>query len=85
MKNTIKFFLVVVLFCSTAFADGSMGNGGFADDGNMGNGFTDGSMGNGKNCAPNTTCLSNQSTVNNANSKDSMIKFIQDYLISIFG
>ncbi|MCD9186564.1 MAG: hypothetical protein LUM44_09025 [Pyrinomonadaceae bacterium] len=80
MKNTIKFFLVIVLFCSTVFADGSMGNGGFADEGNMGNGFTDGSMGNGKTCAPNTTCLSNSSTPT-----DSVIKFIQDYLISIFG
>lgn len=28
MKNTIKFFLVAVLFCSTVFANGDMGNGG---------------------------------------------------------
>lgn len=28
MKSTIKFALVIALFCSTAFADGEMSNGG---------------------------------------------------------
>ena len=72
MKHTVKLFLVIVLFCATAFADG---------DGNMGSGGR--------------TCTSNcptpvQSTVLPENEKetdssDSMIKFIQEYLVSIFG
>lgn len=68
MKNTLKLFFVIVLFCSTVFADGSMGNG--------------------KTCPPNTTCLVNTPTVetmNETDSENSMIKFFQNYLISIFG
>lgn len=68
MKNTIKLFLVIVLFFSTVFADGNMGNG--------------------KTCPPNTTCLVDTPTVettDKTDSENSMIKFIQNYLISIFG
>ena len=31
--NTFKVLLVLALFCTTAFADGEMGGGGFADSG----------------------------------------------------
>lgn len=68
MKNTIKLFFVIVLFCSTVFADGSMGNG--------------------KTCPPNTTCLLNIPTVettDKSDSENSMIKYIRNYLVSIFG
>ena len=72
MKHTVKLFLVIVLFCATAFADG---------DGNMGNG--------GKTCTSN--CLAaNQTATTTGNddensSSNSVIKFIQEYLVSIFG
>ena len=69
MKNTIKLLLVTVLFCATVFADGSMGNGG-------------------RTCPPNTVCLVNTPTVektNEAETDGTIMKFIQDYLGSIFG
>lgn len=80
MKNTIKLFLAIVLFCTTVFADGSMGNGGFTDDGSMGNG--------GKTCTGN--CISNNPTTTAKNETEtvpaeSVLDFIQDYLISLFG
>ncbi|HQU81525.1 MAG TPA: hypothetical protein PKY59_00275 [Pyrinomonadaceae bacterium] len=77
MKNTIKLFLVVVLFCSTVFADGSMGAGGFTDDGSMGAG--------GRTCTVNCS----KSTVNpnstEKNSTNSVFEIVSEYLISIFG
>jgi hypothetical protein len=36
MKSTMKLFLLLAIFCGTAFADGDMGNGGRTGD--MGNG-----------------------------------------------
>lgn len=80
MKNTIKLFFVIVLFCSTVFAEGNMGNGGFTGDGNMGNG--------GKTCTSN--CVISQPTLDTKKSDGNettsfMIDFIQDYLLSIFG
>lgn len=78
MKTTIKLFFVIVLFCTTIFADGSMGNGLTGD----------GSMGNGKTCTGN--CAISKPTVDTKKSSESgttnfVIDFIQDYLISIFG
>lgn len=81
MKNTIKLFFVIVLFCATAFAEGNMGGGGFTGDGNMGGG--------GKTCTG--TCIiateTNPDTKKSgeADESESVIKFIQDYLVSIFG
>lgn len=75
MKNTLKFALITALFCTTVFAEGNMGSGGFTD-GNMGSG--------GKTCTGN--CLAeNQPKVESNDSKDSVLKFIEIYLISIFG
>ncbi|MCD9186565.1 MAG: hypothetical protein LUM44_09030 [Pyrinomonadaceae bacterium] len=80
MKNTIKLFFVIVLFCSTVFADGTMGAGGLTDDGTMGAG--------GRTCTSN--CAINKPTVDPKKSSESettsfVIDFIQDYLNSIFG
>ncbi len=80
MKSTIKLFLVVVLFCSTTFADGNMGGGGFTD-GNMGGG--------GKTCTSN--CLVQNPNVDTKNdtdqkqSEDSILDFVKEYLFSVFG
>ena len=81
MKFTLKLFLVVCLFSSVAFADGEMGNGGFADGemsnggktGDMTGGLTDGDMSNGG------------LTANDQNQTDSILIFVQKYLLSIFG
>ena len=83
MKFTLKLFLVVCLFSSVALADGEMSSGGFADGemsnggkiaGDMtGGGLTDGDMGNGG------------LTADNQNQTDSILIFVQKYLISIFG
>jgi len=79
MKLTLKIFLVICLFSSITFAD----------DGDMGNG--------GKTCPPQTTCLDGDTgnggsgdgdmgnggrTVNDQN--ESVLTFIQKYLMSIF-
>ena len=81
MKSTIKLFLIVALFVSTAFAEGDMGSGGFTE-GDMGSG--------GKTCT--TTCLpdneTDQSHEENSNSEESdesVLTVIQDYLNTIFG
>lgn len=85
MKSTIKLFLVVALFVSTAFADGDMGSGGVMD-GDMGSG--------GKTCT--TNCLTdNQPTEpnvelidQNSDSNDSdrtILTIVQEYLNTIFG
>lgn len=78
MKTTIKLFFVIVLFCTTVSAEGSMGNG-LTDDG---------SMGNGKTCTGNCA-ISNPNVdtkkVDESETKSFVIDFIQDYLFSIFG
>lgn len=62
------------------FADGNMGGGGFTD-GNMGSGgFTDGNMGTGG-----KTCTGNCAIDSRPNNDNSIMKFIQNYLFSIFG
>lgn len=70
MKLTLKLFLVVCLFSSITFADGDMTTGG-------------------KTCTQN--CLiSNEPTeptvddLDQSQSEDSVLTFIQEYLISIF-
>ncbi|HQU85253.1 MAG TPA: hypothetical protein PKY59_19085 [Pyrinomonadaceae bacterium] len=74
MKNTLKFALIIALFCTSVFADGNMGGGGFTD-GNMGGG--------GKTCTNN--CLAENQTKNEASdSKGSILEIIENYLISIF-
>ena len=70
MKLTVKILLVICLFTSIAFADGEMGTGG-------------------KTCPPQTACLDGEMgtgglTVDDQNQNDSMLSFIQKYLISIF-
>ena len=74
MKFTLKLFLVVCLFSSVAFADGDMTNGGSGGDGDMTNG--------GRTCTENCRVSSN---TNEEAPEDSVLSFIQDYLISIFG
>lgn len=69
-KLTLKLFLVISLFCATAFADGNMPGGGFADDGNM--------PGGGKACTEN--CL-----IEDQPEEIPFVKFVRQYLISIFG
>ena len=76
MKSTIKFFLLLALFCGTAFADGDMGNGGRTGD--MGNGGRDGDMGNGglacaKKCAEPVS-----------NDSSDVLTIISKYLSSMF-
>lgn len=78
-KLMVKLFLIISLFCATAFAedghmgsggfadDGSMSAGGIADDGHMGSGNLDGDMGGGG-------LTDNQ-----------ILKFVRGYLFSIFG
>ena len=80
MKLTLKIFLVICLFSSITFAEGEMGTGGktcspgqtcVTGDGEMGTGgFTDGNQGNGG------RAVNDQS--------ESILTFIQKYLISIF-
>ena len=71
MKSIIKLSLVVVLFCSTSFAD----------DGSMGHG--------GKTCTGTNCLIENQEIdTNNTDQKqsdNSVLEFVKDYLISIFG
>lgn len=78
MKLTIKFALVIVLFCSTAFADGEMGNGGIAP-GEMGNG--------GRTCTSN--CFFDNSTIVTDNEQDNsdnyVLTVVKDFLAEIFG
>jgi hypothetical protein len=87
MKSTIKLFLVVVLFFSTAFAgEGDMGSGGY--DGDMGSG--------GRTCTT-AECVNTSSTNDTTsldttgsadeedNSDDSILTIIQNYLNEIFG
>ncbi|HQU85251.1 MAG TPA: hypothetical protein PKY59_19075 [Pyrinomonadaceae bacterium] len=67
MKNIVKIFLVLVLFCTAVLAD----------DGNMGNGN--------KNCQ--SGCLVENQTmpVDKDNAENTVIKFVRQYLLSIFG
>ncbi|MBC7899621.1 MAG: hypothetical protein H7070_06160 [Saprospiraceae bacterium] len=80
MKNTMKIFLVIALFCSTSFAEGDMGNGGLWSGDETTNSL-EGDMGNGgKTCPQGQTCL-----VGSNDSDDSILKSIKDYLASIIG
>ncbi len=81
MKFTIKFFLVVCLFSSVAFADGEMSNGGKANC-TSGCGFADGDMGNGGKSGDMT---GGGLTADSQTQKDSILIFVREYLRSIFG
>lgn len=78
-KLTIKFFLIISLFASSALADGTMTNGGFADDGQMGGG--------------NKTCSSGVYDQNGicvvqggfANDEKAVLDFIKGFLSSLLG
>ncbi|MBC7900125.1 MAG: hypothetical protein H7070_08740 [Saprospiraceae bacterium] len=78
MKNTMKVFLVVALFCSTAFADGDMGSGGFAE-GDMGSGGK--TVTTGEPCIPGDmgsggkTCTGNRS----------IFESVQEFIAELFG
>lgn len=80
MKLTLKLFLVVCLFSSVTFADGDMPGGGFAGD----------MPGGGKTCTQNCVVGNEPTTeptdgnLNQSPSEDSVLTFIQEYLISIF-
>lgn len=70
MKLTLKLFLVICLFSSVTFADGDMGNGS-------------------KTCTQNCFAGDQQTEPTNSDRnklkpKDSILTFIQKYLISIF-
>lgn len=82
MKNTLKVFLVIALFCSSAFAEGDMGAGGLWSEGNTTTSL-DGDMGaGGRTCPQGQTCLlSDESNT----SDDSTLASIVDYLASILG
>jgi hypothetical protein len=76
MKSTIKFFLVIALFSSITLAnDGNMGGGGFTDDGNMGGG--------GRPCTQN--CVPADQTDRNITETDSLLEYVQAFLIKILG
>lgn len=63
------------------FADGNMGTGTLSGGGVMGTGtFTDGNMGGGG-----KTCTGNCAIDSRPNNDNSIMKFIQNYLFSIFG
>ncbi len=77
----MKIFLVIALFCSTSFAEGDMGAGGFWSGDETTN-TLEGDMGaGGKTCPQGQTCLLSSED----NSDDSILKSIQDYLETIFG
>lgn len=73
MKLTLKIILVICLFCSSAFADGEMTSGGLTDGEMTSGGKVTGEMTNGG------------LTANDQNQTDSILIFVQKYLISIFG
>lgn len=77
MKLTLKLILILCLFSSVAFADGEMGSGG----GEMGSG--------GKTCPTPAPCRPpvepDETSDARPNQTDSVLTFIQEYLISIFG
>jgi hypothetical protein len=74
MKLTLKLFLFLCLFCSVALADGEMGSGG---EGEMGSG--------GKTCpTPNPCLTSDQGDTNGTGDSDSILTFIQNYLLTVF-
>ncbi len=74
MKLTLKLFLVVCLFSSVTFADGDMPGGGKTCTQNcvVGNEPTE------------PTTEPTDDNLNQSQSKDSVLTFIQEYLISIF-
>ena len=77
MKLTLKLILLVCLLCSSAFADGEMGSGG---EGEMGSG--------GKTCpTPNPCRVTDQqddTTDADTSDRNSILTFIQNYLMNIF-
>ncbi len=78
-KLMLKLFLVISLFCATAFADGNMGSGGFADDGNMGtSGYTEGEM-------PNGVVADDGDMGAGSLTDNQILRNVCDYLFSIFG
>ena len=79
MKNTMKIFLVIALFCSASFAEGDMGAGGrtcpagqtcFTDPGDT----TD----------PGTVSDSEEGVENESEDTESFVDSIYDYFESIF-
>lgn len=92
MKNTklmVKLFLVLALFVTTAFADGHMGGGGFADDGHMGGG--------GRTCDPQTqncvptcnpqvqSCFGGGDESGDDEGEDSFFSYLRNFLDSLVG
>lgn len=71
MKSTIKLFLIVALFVSTAFAEGDMGSGGKTCTTNC--------------LSENQTGESNDENLDLEESDESVLTIIQDYLNTIFG
>lgn len=74
MKTTIKFFLVVILFTSTVFADGNMGNG----SRNCPTGTT---------CLTEPLPIENQpaeSELKTTEAENSILGVVQEYLESVF-
>ena len=74
MKSTIKFALVIALFCSTAFAEGEMGTGGRSCPQNAQTCF-----------AGNPTDMPTDSDKNQKDLEDSFLVFVKDFLTKIFG
>ena len=87
-KLMVKLFLIISLFCATAFAedghmgsgnlaDGHMSNGGIADDGHMGSGgYTKGDM---------ETGNLDGDMGGGGLTDNQILEFVRGYLFSIFG
>ncbi len=71
MKLTIKFALVIALFCSTAFAEGEMGTGGKTCP-------------QGQTCLVSSPTITVEDK-NQNDSEDSFLVFVKDFLAGIFG
>lgn len=75
MKNTMKVFLMIALFCSAAFAEGDMGAGGrTCPQGQTCLGAGERTCEEGKTCAADPD-----------DDGDSLLETIQDYLASLIG
>ena len=80
MKNTMKVFLMIALFCSAAFAEGDMGAGGLWND-ETPTSSLEGDMGaGGRTCEEGKTCVTDSDDDDN-----SMVETITNYFASLHG
>lgn len=79
-KQVVKLFLVISLFCSVAFAEGDMGSGTKTCTPNCFVGTPTAPTDSEPSSEPGTTTVDPDQT----ESEDSILTFIQEYLLSIF-